>query len=310
MEGFKNWVLNEMPANIRHLGQWDRQQTIPGFMDQAQQKKAARFKDWGWKWDDFNLLTNQAAVQKITRKWAKVKEDINFYVLRSPAAGKRVEVGQVDDSFLTRNLGLNVVTSPQEMKSPRDIYIDPHAINIIYTNNTGGERVPFTAWIAAHRLSHALGRRGKEDRGWQEFENTLHNELRQLMSEVYGRKLKKDYSRFDPESEKLLHAFATAIGTMKSAREGNMRNLDEFAHELMAQYIIEGRIRFNPLPKNFGKPGTFGRTGTQTYMRNMGTPAHDEEYTEYNAQLEGIAYTLEYYAENALGNAVGRIFVM
>lgn len=308
MEGFKQWMFSEMPVNIRHLGNWDHQRPlpIPG-MTQDDKKRAAGFKKWGWHFDDFQILTNKNGIERMNRKWLKVPEDVEMYLLRSKTAYKQQEVGEVQEDFLERELGLRIVQSPQEMKMPNDIYINPHAINIIYTNNAGADRMPFTYWTAAHRLGHAIRR----DRGYEEFFKTLEKELRLILKEIYGRETTKTYSVLDAQSDALMTEFIKAIGTMKSARDGTVRNVYEFGYELLAQWMTTGKIRFNPIPKSFGKRGTFGRPGTYTSMERYGRgPITDEAMTEYNEQLETLSQTLEYYAETALSNAVGKIFVM
>src|SRR5690606_27691325 len=45
--------------------------------------------------------------------------------------------------------------------------------------------------------------------------------------------------------------FLQALGTFKSAREGNLREYFEFHYEMFAQYLLQGEIKFNPLPRSF-----------------------------------------------------------
>lgn len=308
MDGFKHWLLNEMPANIRHLGNWDHQRPLPfPGMTQDDKKKASGFKKWGWHYDDFQILTSKGGVEKMNRKWLKVPEDVEMYLLRNNSAYKHQEVGEVSTDFVQDQLGLRVVNSPEEMKLPTDIYINPHAINLIYTNNAGADRMPFTYWTAAHRLGHAI----KNDRGYEEFFKTLDKELRQLIKDVYGKTLTKNYSVYEPQSDKIITDFIKVIGTMKSARDGTVRNIYEFGYELLAQFMTTGKIRFNKIPVSFGKRGTFGRPGSYTSIPGYGRiQSIDEELEEHNEVLDGIASTCEYYAGVALSNAVGKIFVM
>jgi hypothetical protein len=304
MESFKKWLFSEMPANIRHLGNWDSKpvDATPG-MTQDERKKASGFKKWGWNYDDFRILTNKNGVEKINRKWLKVPEDVEMYLLRSKTAYKQQEVGMVDETYLINQLGLNVVHSPEEMKQPTDIYINPHALNIIYTNNSSADRVPFTYWTAAHRLGHAI----KNDRGYVEFVKVLQKELSNLIQEFYGKNLTFSYGFPDRQSNAVITDFIKHVGTMKSARDGTINRFGEFGYELLAQWMTTGSIKFNPLPRSFGKRGVFGKTGTYT---NVTGKHNDDEYEEYNEQLMNLSSTLEYYAGVALMNAVGKIFVM
>lgn len=304
MEGFKNWLFSEMPVNIRHLGNWNHQRPLPiPDMNQDEKKKASNFKRWGWNYDDFSILTNQNGVKKISRKWLKVPEDVEMYLLRSKTAFKQQEIGEVQPNFLKTNLGLNIVQSPEQLKSPNDIYINPHAINIVYTNNTGADRMPFTYWTAAHRLGHAI----KFDRGYEEFFKVLEKELRLILKEIYNKNTQKTYGVLDLQSQNIITDFIKAIGTMKSARDGTVRNVYEFGYELLAQWMTTGKIKFNSIPHSFGK----SRRGTYTSLINQyRDEITDEELIEYNEQLNTLARTLEYYAGVALSNAVGKIFVM
>lgn len=309
MEGFKHWLFSEMPANIRHLGNWEKQPTlpIPG-LDQEDKKKATNFKRYGWHWDDFSILTSKGGIEKLNRKWLKVPQQVEMYLLRNKTAYKQQEIGAVSETQLKLTLGLNVVGSPQEMKGPMDIYINPDAINIIYTNNLGADRMPFTYWTAAHRLGHAI----KGDYGYNEFIKLLETEIASIIKEVYGKTMTRQYRVFDRDSDQIVTEFIKQIGTMKSARDGTVRNIYEFGYELLAQYMLSGKIKFNKIPTSFGKRGTFGRRGTYTGMPAYGTRGGpgEAEVEDYNEMLWSLARGLEYYAEQALDNVVGKIFVM
>jgi hypothetical protein len=99
----------------------------------------------------------------------------------------------------------------------------------------------------------------------------------------------------------------SAVGTMKSARENKLRTSSEFVYELVAQYIITGKIKFNDLPRQLilDRRMAWGRPNYK--VKN----AIDEEaYIEYNAQLHNNAATYEHYLDQVFGSLVNKIFVM
>ena len=88
---------------------------------------------------------------------------------------------------------------------------------------------------------------------------------------------------------------------MKSAREGNLRNWGEFAHELLAQYLLTGKITFNPLPETL-QVGT-GASGRKQFRRS-------EQLMRDNTNVDGYISQLEASLQRVLNSAVGKIFVM
>ena len=50
------------------------------------------------------------------------------------------------------------------------------------------------------------------------------------------------------------------IGTMKSARDNNLRNAHEFLHEMLAQYLTTGHITFQPITSMIGPSTSVSRT--------------------------------------------------
>jgi hypothetical protein len=305
MEGFKKWLLTEMPANIRHLGDWERP-------PQPEGRYVPPKRRYGWHKDDFGILTNPRGVEKIKEKWAKVPQEIDMYLVRNAKAYKHVEIGQVTPDFIERELGIQIVdtiANPHEMNS-NQVTINPEAISIFFTNNTGAERMPFTYWTAAHRLGHALRR----ERAYQEFANHLTEQFAEILREVYGvnrevtppSRYRSPYGYNPPRfNENAFRDFAHAVGTMKSARDKNLRNFQEFTHELFAQHIIEGRIRFKPLPKDFGDRYAWGRRSPKNWAR-----VHGKDFEEMSEWLDYLARDLDYYANQALDFALGSIFVM
>jgi len=79
----------------------------------------------------------------------------------------------------------------------------------------------------------------------------------------------------------------------------------EFAYELLAQYLLTGKIKFNPLPQSIitGIAG-WGRKKTR-YSKN------EEARKAINLEdLDSIASEIEADLEIVLGSSVGKVFVM
>ena len=283
---FKNWLLQEMPINkFQLMGQWE-----------PEAKRA-----YGYSRQDIGILTNPSAVEKIHRHWSNSKNDFEFYFLRSSMARKQVEVGEVKPDWVKENLGIDI--EPKES-----------AITVIFTQNTGAEKIPMTAWTIAHRLGHAIRR----DKIFEQyFAKEIMKDFRELLKEVYGIDKKYSYapgggygggygnSQID---EKDLRALAHAVGTMRSARQNNLRNFFEFVYELVAQWIITGNVKFNPLPMSLilKKRMAWGRPSNDTKRSKLDDIAHED----WNETLRGYADKYEHYLDSVLSGLEGRIFVM
>lgn len=248
---------------------------------------------------DRKLLSNEKAVRKITAQWARTEQDFNFYFVNMPEARGKTEVGMVSPEWLAENLP----KTTEVFKYERD------AINVIFTNNSADQHIPMTGWIIAHRLSHAMDRLDQVH---------LVGEARNRILEIMGAILRDGYNlKSAPDSVRswrsarqfqninwdiVYRRFYEAIGTMRSARERKIRNEFEFLHELFAQYLLTGKIRFNPLPRHFSF--RIGNENSGASMQNE----NDMDY--YNGLLEDLAEELGYTIDNILGSCVGKIFVM
>ena len=187
-------------------------------------------------------------------------------------------------------------------------------MDIIFTQNIGAEKIPMTAWIIAHRLGHAIR---QEDIFDEYFAKKVMQDFREILREVYGvsRRKQQTYGYenrygFVPAGDDLsdLLALANAVGTMKSADKENLRNFYEFIYELVAQYIITGKIAFKPLPKSFilKKQFAWGRPNHQMARSKQDEDSHDG----WNDALHDYASQYEHYLDEVFNSLVGSIFVM
>jgi len=271
---FREWIgMNEMPIRTFDLqGDWN----------------PANPRKYGYTKQDVGILNNPAGVEKIHKLWSNSKNTFDLYFIKSKDAYKHVEVGEVSPQWVKENLKV-------------DIEPKPDAITIIFTNNVGDQKVPMTAWIIAHRLGHAIRR---TDVFNDNFAKEITRDFYDLANQVYG--IEKGSDIYERNTK--LRPLALALGTMRSARKENLRNFNELAYELVAQYITTGKITFAPIPASLITRRRFA----------WGNPAHDrkytklkgEELTEWDEIVKGYAGKYEYYLDNHFDSLEGKMFVM
>lgn len=257
---------------------------------------------------DRRILTSPIAVEKIKRQWENTLYDFDIYLVNDPRVNNSQfrERGLVDMNFVRDNMNIKREEIP---------YPDKNTITIIFTSNTGAERYMASGWILAHRLGHALAAGGSNSISilWSTFINNLRKKVADILRKVYDidvypqpmSYVNRDVVRKAIRKKELILKYvAQEIGTMKSARDKKMRNWYEFAYELLAQYLLTGSIKFNPLPKElFIGFGPYGRKQTR-YSR-------DEESREaINLTLENFAQEIQNDLKTILDAAVGKVFVM
>jgi len=268
---FKEWLLSEVP--------------ISGFdlEGPAWEKPGAPKHNYTAK--DIGILTSPKGVEKIKKKWEKVPQNFDLYFLRAPGAGRHVEEGEVDEKFLKGELNLNIP-------------INRSNITVIYTNNLGTEKMPMNAWTIAHRFGHAV----RQLKPYQYYMREVEKDFNHLLSMVYGQQSKSQYQVYDRKADNDKKHLAHALGTMGSARKKALVNFGEFNHELLAQYITQGNIKFNKLPRMVPTRYAWGNP-IGMYARQEDREMNDE-YVEYMAEK------YESDIDMILNHCVGKIFVM
>ena len=277
---FKNWLVqfNEMPiTNMTFQGSWG--------------PKAKG--EFGYNWQDLGILENPNATEKIMKKWSNTKENFEVHFVRSEKAQKHRQVGEVSKEWVKEELDFDV--QPQ-----------PDTITVIFTQNESDEKVPMTAWTLAHRVGHAIFI-NKEF--LKEFAEKIEKDFLTLLDKVYnissmigrGSGNKSEYA---PQNMILLGKFVQEIGTMSSARNKRVGNFVEFLFELVAQYIITGKIRFKSLPRTFTMPEheSFGEKDEKVKIKN-------EKFEKYNARLGNYAKILEKRLDKIFNSLRNKIFV-
>ena len=288
---FKEFLINEMPIS---------RYSLMGMNNWKPNAKRA----YGYNAQDIGILTNPKAIAKIHKSWKNSKNNWEFYFSRSSKAWKHIEVGQVSSQWVKENLELDI--QPVE-----------DAITIIFTNNRGAEKIEMTSWLIAHRLGHAIR---KEDVFKKYFR--IESDFKEILKDVYNIDISSmevrnrnryydyggGYNRPIENTDKYMKALAYAVGTMRSARQWELRNFYEFQYELVAQYIITGKITFNPLPKSLkiDNKMAWGRENpTMKY-----SIIDDEDFEYWNEVLQNHASTYEQNLDSIFSSLEGKIFVM
>jgi len=291
-----NLTLTEAPiGDIQHIGNWDKNSSF-GTVDRR-------------------LVTNPVLIQRMRTKFAATSYDFQIFFANNPEGRKFQEIGQVDSEWLMANMPSTA--KEFEILTHRGIGFKEDSINIIFTNNTGAQRVPMTAWMMAHRIGHALRRtRGSASTAgtgyaYTEASKYLINGTTDILENDYGIPTSMladrngNYGGYGEGSnrrkELLYRAFWHHIGTFRSARDGNLREEFEMLNELVAQYITQGEIRLNPLPETFQVNLGGGWGGRRNYRLRA---------SEDQADTGSLAATMEYAIGDILSNAVGHIYVM
>lgn len=288
IDGNDEIVVDEMAIQqFKTVGDWSRRSSFRSDVDRA-------------------LLTSPRAVEKIKRQWEKTPYDFDIYLVNDPRVNMSDyrEVGMVSMDFVRDELKL----TPEEIPDN-----DPDKITVIYVGNSGAERFMASGWILAHRLGHALVRGDNSvSHLWREYTDGLRSKVKNLLFNVYGIRMNPGrYGEYGGDwkdvqkQDLMLRYVAQQLGTMKSARDGKMRNWFEFGYELLAQYMLTGHVKFNKLPDSIvtGLLG-YGRKDSR-YARNK------DELARYN-ETGLVAYEEQIESElnGILGAAVGSVFVM
>ncbi len=250
--------------------------------------------------NDRKLITSQKALEKIKSKWLYPEDvDVNIIFVNHPDGSKHTEVG-----FVTKDWLVKEMPRIQDQILP---VLNDDAVNVIFTNNSGSERVPMTGWIMAHRLGHAIFRPSFGS-GNNNSSRHLYNEaIRQLVDmltyinkEFYQVPL-KDGNGFGGLGDNRTDWRPLLYGVckFKASRTRSLRNSHEAIHELFAQYLMTGKISFNT-PKVIldGR----GRRISEELLEG------DVRYIE--GMLRDYGDMIAEYFESAMGYAVGKILVM
>lgn len=280
-------LLGEAPINdINLVGNWEDKD-----------------KPMGYDRPSIGMLKNPNYLEKVKHKWRNTQENYDIYFLRSKQGNKFTEVGEIDEDFIKDKLHI-------------DLKIDPNHVTIIFTNNKGVEKVPLTPWIMAHRFGHALARkdgRRVSDDDYDNISKSVNQLMEYVQRKLYPNSVRNNTSIYDngyyAKNEKFKLHIAHALGTMKSARDKNMRASFELTNELIAQYIVTGKVELNSDDTKFPKVlATSYAWGNPSGAWK--TKLDDSDKEIFKSSIENWASRIETDIALLLESAVGRIFLM
>lgn len=243
---------------------------------------------------DKRLVTNPVSVGKVHKFFQNSPYDIRIFPVQVRGGGRWLETGEVTPEKLVEIVGKD---NAQRILAGQG----PDNITIVFTNNTGSERIPLTPWMMAHRMDHALRKRSgyKLDQAWQNASRHFWRHFDLILNDYYQLKdLKPEYKLI------VTKAMIDAIGTMRSTRRSMITNPQEFIHEIFAQYINTGEIKFNPAPATLlSRQQAWGRSH---HIRSINKLSQQEA----SSALETLSYDMELMFNDVMSNALGRIYVM
>jgi len=136
--------------------------------------------------------------------------------------------------------------------------------------------------MIAHRLGHALSATGNINGVWETATYKIDSIVTTLLKKSY--RMRPDGSYVLPQGPvfgRVAEIWAAGqLGTMKSARDSRISSVYEFVYELLAQYLLTGRVTLKPL-----------------------TPVAAEDTVKYAGKIEGLL-------KSGLQSSVGKIFLL
>ena len=299
-------------------------------------------KNWGtgrggFKKLDQKLLSSERGIQKIRKQWEKTSHTFDMYLLNIPSLNKPEykEYGLVKpDSNLALTIKLafsgirqedyDKMSQEEKLAALKKSFKTPmpnseDAITILFNGNYGDQKVPMTGWIMAHRVSHAVSRPagyGVRETRYQipeyaDFIREVNYMFRKIVEPYRGTDHMQNVNpwSFSPDKEDIRKQYlniAQQIGTFRSARENNIRNIYEFYHELFAQYLIHGSIKFNTLTKSLVVRKRQWGHEDRIYLKRDAEPWLEQT----NELLESKAYQIGLKIQKVLDSMVGKTFLM
>lgn len=255
---------------------------------------------------DRELIKHPVTLTKVKDFFQNTSVDFDFYFVNLTGRRRFAEKGLVKPEFLFTPYPQGLGITKEQLKNGS---LNDNTITVFFVGNTAGEKVPMTAWTMAHRFGHAIRR----EYAFVQLTNWLETEFEEVLREYNIDKTKTsggvnydDYGRGGfgtyPDTHRLVKAsLFNQIGTMRSAREGKIKRYFEFYYELFAQYLKDGKITLNRLkPVIRKKYGAYGREET-AWAKNI---------EDVNDRIASIERDFSYYAEDALSELVGKVFIM
>ena len=242
-----------------------------------------------WDKASYNILTNNG-LQRITNQWSKTEHKFDLYFVKQQGLGETAFKGKISEDILK--------------KYQINIPINHSNITVLFTNNKGGDRVPLTPWMAAHRFGHVA--LFVNPRTFEFITNEFNKHVNELLAIQYGTSLSR--SSDVKKNEILKKAIFTSIGTMRSAVHNNLSNQREFLFEMFSQYLITGKVTFKErLPRVIPLKKVYNNVVSGLYSQIENDELALEQVKDY---LEYIGNQMKLEFQRILDACVGEIFMV
>lgn len=202
---------------------------------------------------DVGPVQSVQGLKKIKNMYRNVPYDFNFYLVSI----KRNKRGA---AILDPNEAAELIGAERVKK------LNSNSITIIFTHNITNQQnyVPFTGWMLTHRISHIfqfMATTGETNveviQPYLDFESHLFRGMLKGISTILNESTNiKEYKLASIESfgdgflNRHRRWLLRKLFTMRSARQGKLTNTLDLGGELMAQFLLTGKITFNRLTEN------------------------------------------------------------
>jgi hypothetical protein len=170
---------------------------------------------------------------------------------------------------------IGYLTPDQVSKQWLSITPRPDALNLVYLQNEGDDRIPLTPWIIAHRMSHALGH-GEPAAFNQLYDQVFLGTLQQVADQYQK-------GHVTPKFVTLAKVF----GTTNACRTGQIKpnRTGEWLHDSLAQMCVVGDIRFNPAPSTIEEDQAIFQTANLDAVNQLFTKLRNQLLSGFRAIL-------------------------
>lgn len=242
-------------------------------------------RSYGYNSVDHGILTSEKGVEKIKRLF-KAPHNLNLSFIRTYGASKLSQGGEKTAEFVKEKTGEYPGFSDE-------------AFNVAFCHNIGTEKIPMTAWCIAHRIGHSVWR----SLAFGDFFTYFHRFMVNVGS-FYSLRDIPTGNWWDMRMNKQYLHLCYNIGIMRSCREHNLVHTIEFAHELIAQYLICGAIKFKKLGSHIFVSRRFNWGREQKTYRGLFNATVEQVNDELTSAANIMNDMLYYSFENMVGSLV------
>lgn len=274
--------VDEAPlGDYQTIGNWGDKEKSHGFRHAADRK----------------MIQNPTAVRLTQQKFGRTEHKLNFYFVNHPSATRHSETGVMEPDAIAKAMPKvwpEIAARAQEADHA-------NAINVLFVGNAGFQRMNMTPWIMAHRIGHAMLQSdpvvgmNRRQGSWTDYKEDAAMFFADILQGVYDMDIRSNDVFDGRGNDKLIAKFLEGIGGMRSARKGKLGGRPyEFLHEMFAQYITQGALKFRPLPQSFGmRGGPFYRIQDQDVADMWNRSLNDEVGDHLGTRIDNTLYSME-----------------